>query len=91
MALKLGEKQLFRLKREQLSASYEYILSINCEKISPFLEPGKFAHGLDTKYSFYWKKEHFFHILSFYQKYLLYTFCEMFIFSQNTSGKINKG
>ena len=31
MALKLGEEQLFCLKREKPSASYEYILSINCE------------------------------------------------------------
>ena len=36
MALKLGEEQLFCLKREKPSASYEYILSINCEKTSAF-------------------------------------------------------
>ena len=80
MALKLGEEQLFCLKREKPSASYEYILSINCEKTSAFLESGKFAHGLDIKYSLYWEKRAFFHILTFYEKYSLYTFCGMFSF-----------
>ena len=80
MALKLGEEQLFCLKREKPSASYEYILPINCEKTSAFLESGKFAHGLDIKYSLYWEKRAFFHILSFYEKYSLYTFCGMFSF-----------
>ena len=80
MALKLGEEQLFCLKREKPSASYEYILPINCEKTSAFLESGKFAHGLDIKYSLYWEKRAFFHILTFYEKYSLYTFCGMFSF-----------
>ena len=31
MALKLGEEQLFSLKGEYKSATYDYILSINCE------------------------------------------------------------
>ena len=37
VALKLGEEQLFHLKGEQPSATYDYILSINCEKTSAFL------------------------------------------------------
>ena len=50
MALKLGERQLFSLKREQLkSETYEYILSINCEKTSVFRESGKFEHGLNIR------------------------------------------
>ena len=56
MALKSGERQLFSLKREQLkSETYEYILSINCEKTSAFWESGKFVHGLNSKCSFYWE------------------------------------
>ena len=49
MAIKLGEEQLFILKGEQPSATYDYILSVNLEKISLFWESGKFAHGLDIK------------------------------------------
>ena len=36
MALKLGEEELLSLKGEQPSATYDYILSINCEKTSAF-------------------------------------------------------
>ena len=36
MALKLEEEQLFSLKGEQPSETYDYILLINCEKTSPF-------------------------------------------------------
>ena len=82
ISLKLGEKQLFSPKGEQASETYDYILSINCEKTFPFWESGKFAHGLDIKCSFYWEqKSIFFHILSFYHEYLLCTFCEMFVLS----------
>ena len=60
ISLKLGEKQLFSLKGEQPSATYDYILSINCEKTFPFWESGKFAHGLDIKCSFYWEQKSIF-------------------------------
>ena len=40
MALKLEEEQLFSLKGEQPSETYDYILLINCEKTSPFWNQG---------------------------------------------------
>ena len=52
MALKLGEEQLFSPKGEQPDATYDYILSINCEKTSAFWASGKFSHGLEIKCSF---------------------------------------
>ena len=82
MALKLGEEQLFSPKGKQPSATYDFILSINCEKTSVFWASGKFAHGLDIKCSFFGEKRaFFFHILSFYHKYSLSRFGEMFILS----------
>ena len=82
MALKLGEEQLFSPKGKQPSATYNFILSINCEKTSVFWASGKFAHGLDIKCSFFGEKRaFFFHILSFYHKYSLSRFGEMFILS----------
>ena len=40
MSLKLWEEQLFCLKGEQQSATYDYILSVNCEKTSAFWDQG---------------------------------------------------
>ena len=56
MALKLGEEQLLSPKGEQPSATYDYIISINYERTSAFLESGEFAHGLDIKCSF-WREQ----------------------------------
>ena len=82
MALKLREEQLFHLKGEQPSATFECILSINCEKTSAFWESGKFVHELDIKCSFYWEQRAiFFSIPLFYPKHTLYTFCDLFISS----------
>ena len=60
MTLKLGEEHLCSPKGGQPNATYDYILSINCEKTSAFRESGKFAHGLDIKCSFFGEKRAFF-------------------------------
>ena len=62
MALKLGEEQLFSPIGEQPSTTYDYILSINCEKTSAFWTSGKFAHGLDIKCSFWGEQKSVFFI-----------------------------
>ena len=80
MALKLGEEQLFSLKGEQPSATYDNILSINCELL--FENQGNLYMDWILDVIFIGNKwAFFFHILSFYPKYSLYIFFEMFIFS----------
>ena len=80
MALKLEEEQLFSLKGEQPSATYDYILSINSENCVLRIREICTWTGyqmlilLETN-------QHFFHILSFYPKYSLCIFCEIFILS----------
>ena len=83
MALKLGEEQSFIPKGEQPNATCDYILSINYEKTSVFSASGKFVHRLDIKCSFFFGggKERFFHILTFYLRYSLCRFGEIFILS----------
>ena len=53
MSLKFGKEHLLSPKGEQPSATYDYIISINYERTSAFLESGEFAHGLDIKCSFW--------------------------------------
>ena len=90
MALKLEEEQLFSLKGEQPSATYEHILSINDENC--FLKIREICTW--TGYQvliLLGTNEHFFHILSFYPKYSLCIFCEMFILSLKHFRKNEQG
>ena len=58
--IKIVRVTVISSKGEQPSATYDYIISINYERTSAFLESGEFAHGLDIKCSFYWEQKSIF-------------------------------
>ena len=81
MALKLWEEQLFHLKGEQPSTTYEYILStVKRHLLFEIQENLQIDWILNV--NFIGNKEHFFNIPLFYPKYSLCTFCKLFISSQ---------